>query len=91
MESRRKQSLKENPCSLSDTFKIEKFTEIKEALKLNPIERPDLKRLIKTYAAKIQFVEFESKGLDIRHITLKFPTNALPINDSSIRNLLLAD
>jgi hypothetical protein len=77
-----------NGSPISQDFNKDIFIAIKESLQINPVERPDLTRLIKTYSAKIQFVELESEGLYIQNSTTRFPEDALPINDPALKRLL---
>lgn len=82
--------VKASAVQISEPFNENTFRNIQDQFKKNPPEHPDLTRKVKTYNSKIQFVEFESEGLNIEHLTLKFPKDAMPINDPVLRQLLQA-
>ena len=64
------------------------INEVKEKLVNNPPDHPDLQRQIKTYTAKIQYVElnFNGSNLHIKKITI--PPQAMPFKDKKIKKLL---
>jgi len=69
-------------------FNKEEFKKIEQAIAKNPVEHPDLQRQIKTYTAKVQFVEQQFKGGRIQNTLVKFPEKALPIKDEQFKELL---
>lgn len=61
---------------------------IKERILNNPPLEPDLKRIINTYSAKIQFVELKFTGVNISNKKASIPQNILPVNNSELNELL---
>lgn len=74
---------------VTENFDTQKFTAIQEALTKNPPIAPDLQRQIKTYTAKVQFVELKFSGINIQARTVNIPKDAVPINNHELRKLLL--
>lgn len=62
--------------------------EIKKNLKLNPPIKPDIKRKINTYSAKVQFAELNFVGSNISSLKVKIPKDALPFKDHSLKKSL---
>ena len=69
-------------------FKVECYNKAKESFKINPPISPDLERQIKTYTAKIQFVELKFTGINLESRTIKIPKDAIPIDDGDLKDLL---
>lgn len=74
---------------VTEEFNKHKFTTIKNALIKNPPIAPDLQRQIKTYNAKVQFVELKFSGINLQSRTISIPKDAVPINNPELKNLLL--
>jgi hypothetical protein len=62
--------------------------EIKKNLKLNPPIKPDIKRKINTYSAKVQFAELNFVGSNLSSLKVKIPKDALPFKDHSLKKSL---
>ncbi len=73
---------------VTENFDTQKFTAIKEALIKNPPIAPDLQRQIKTYNAKVQFVELKFSGINLQSRTINIPKDAVPINNKELMKLL---
>jgi len=65
-----------------------KIEEINKRLESNPPVHPDLQRQIKTYTAKIQFVELHFEGRNIHSAKVSIPPDALPFKDEQLRQSL---
>lgn len=75
--------------NITTDFKGDAYAKTKEALtKIPPIE-PDLQRRIKTYTAKVQFVELRFAGINLQARTINIPKDAIPITNADLKNLLL--
>lgn len=75
--------------NITTDFREDAYAKTKEALtKIPPIE-PDLQRRIKTYTAKVQFVELRFSGINFQSRTINIPKDAIPINNAELKNLLL--
>jgi hypothetical protein len=75
--------------NITTDFREDAYAKTKEALtKIPPIE-PDLQRRIKTYTAKVQFVELKFSGINLQARTINIPKDAIPINNAELKNLLL--
>lgn len=73
------------PFDVVDPAKVE---EVKRALADNPPVHPDLQRRIRTYTAKIQFVELHFDGKNIGAAKVSIPADALPFKDELLRKSL---
>ncbi len=73
------------PFDVVDPAKVE---EVKRALAENPLVHPDLQRRIRTYTAKIQFVELHFDGKNIGAAKVSIPADALPFKDELLRKSL---
>lgn len=69
-------------------FDDKKFEIIKNNLKLNPPLPPDLKRLIDTYNAEVQFAELSFEGSGIRSMIIHYPKDALPVDSEELKKML---
>ncbi len=65
-----------------------KIKEVMNNLKINPPLHPDIKRKINTYTAKMQFVELQFIGSNLKNTKLSIPENALPIKNTELSKLL---
>lgn len=73
---------------VSKVIDKQKFGEIQKALNQNPPIEPDLQRRIKTYNAKVQFVELKFLGINLQSRTINIPKDAVPINNKELMKLL---
>ncbi len=78
----------EGTSHVTEDFNTQKFVAIREALKKNPPIEPDLQRQIKTYTAKVQFVELKFSGINLQSRTISIPKDALPINNKELKKIL---
>ncbi len=62
--------------------------EIKSALDVNPPLHSDIQRQIKTYTAKVQFVELSFEGSNVNSKDVQIPSDALPFKDKKIKDKL---
>lgn len=69
-------------------FDDKKFEIIKNNLALNPPLPPDLKRLIDTYNAEVQFAELNFVGSGIRSLIIHYPKDALPVDSEELKQML---
>ena len=74
---------------ITENLDTQKFTAIQKALIKNPPIAPDLQRQIKTYNAKVQFVELKFSGINLHARTISIPKDAVPINNPELKKLLL--
>lgn len=65
-----------------------KIEDVRKKLEVNPPVHPDLQRQIKTYTAKIQFVELHFEGRNIHSAKVSIPPDALPFKDEQLRQSL---
>jgi hypothetical protein len=79
---------KETPLNTCTPLNEEKFNLIRENLENNPPLQPDLKRLINTYNAEIQFAELSFEGGNIHSKTIHYPKDALPVDSKELKMLL---
>jgi hypothetical protein len=70
---------------VSTPLELEKYLEVKEAIKLNPPEAPDLKRKINTYKTHFQYADIHFEGGGIQTKTITIPKDALPFKDSELK------
>lgn len=75
--------------SVSKKFNLGTYAKTKESLKRNPPLEPDLQRRIKTYTAKVQFVELRFSGINLQGKIISIPKDAIPISDPELKSLLL--
>lgn len=59
---------------------------VKQSLKKNPPEEPDLKRKINTYRTHFQYAEIHFEGGGIQSKTITIPKDALPFKDAELKN-----
>lgn len=76
------------PQAVTDNFRKDRHSEIKIALAKNPPTEPNLQRQIKTYTAKIQFVELKFLGINLQSRTINIPEDAIPINNKELKKIL---
>ena len=76
------------PQPVTDDFRKDKHSETKVALSKNPPIEPDLQRQIKTYNAKVQFVELKFSGINLQSRTISIPEDAIPINNKELKKIL---
>ena len=70
---------------ISIPLQVSKTDQIKEALKINPPEEPDLKRKISTYTTLFQYVELQFEGGNLTEKTISIPPDALPFKDKDLK------
>ncbi len=81
--------LEENGTSIPIIiFDDKKFMDIKKKLELNPPLPPDLKRLIDTYNAEVQYAELSFEGSNIQSRTIHYPKKALPVSSDELKQML---
>lgn len=81
--------IEQKATPVTQSFKMLNYEKTKEALnKVPPIE-PDLQRRIKTYTAKVQFIELRFSGINLQARTINIPKDAIPIVNVELKNLLL--
>ncbi len=78
----------EGASHVTENFDTQKFIAIQEALTKNPPIEPDLQRQIKTYTAKVQFVELKFSGINLQSRTISIPEDAIPINNKELKKIL---
>ena len=76
---------------ISQSFNQESFKIVQQSLQSNPPLEPNLQRQIKTYTAKIQFVEMKFSGINLKTRVINIPESALPIENSALKSALLAN
>jgi hypothetical protein len=65
---------------------METHSMVKEAIKINPPEEPDLKRKINTYRTHFQYAEIHFEGGGIQTKTITIPKDALPFKDAGLKD-----
>lgn len=80
--------LMKSPIISCVSLNEEKYNTIKKNLENNPPLQPDLKRLINTYNAEIQFAELSFEGGNIHSKTIHYPKDALPVDSKELKMLL---
>lgn len=76
----------ENVKPVSSGFDHKNFEKQKESFKYDPPTLADLQRKIKTYSAKIQFVELKFSGINISSRNTNLPKDALPIKNEELNS-----
>lgn len=74
--------------SVSTEFDEQKFKDILQNLKVNPVQSPDLKREIEVYTTKIQFVELKFENGKINGRRVKIPAKAMPFQSEELKRIL---
>ena len=88
MHTVRNEVFNDPPSKVTDDFRKDKHTETKMSLIKNPPISPNLQRQIKTYTAKIQFVELKFTGINMQSRSISIPKDAIPINNEELKKLL---
>lgn len=70
---------------LSQPLQEETLNEVKESIKINPPEAPDLKRKIGTYNTLFQYAELHLEGGNLSSKTISIPSDALPFKDVELK------
>jgi hypothetical protein len=70
----------------SKPLQNEIYLMVKESLKANPPEEPDLKRKINTYRTHFQYAEIHFEGGGIQSKTITIPKDALPFKDVVLKD-----
>ena len=78
----------EGTTPTTEALDTQRFKAIQQALVKNPPIAPDLQRQIKTYNAKVQFVELKFSGINLQSRTISIPTDAIPINNKELKKIL---
>ncbi|MFM2192210.1 MAG: hypothetical protein RLZZ118_1167 [Bacteroidota bacterium] len=71
---------------VSEPLHLETHSMVKEAIKINPPEEPDLKRKINTYRTHFQYAEIHFEGGGIQSKTITIPKDALPFKDAGLKD-----
>jgi hypothetical protein len=71
---------------ISQPLQEETLSEVKEAIKINPPDAPDLKRKIGTYNTLFQYAELHLEGGNLSSKTISIPSDALPFKDVELKN-----
>jgi hypothetical protein len=71
---------------VSEPFQPETHFKVKEAIKANPPEEPDLRRKINTYRTHFQYAEIHFEGGKIQSKTISIPKEALPFKDAGLKD-----
>jgi hypothetical protein len=71
---------------VSEPLQTETHLMVKEAIKANPPEEPDLKRKINTYKTHFQYAEIHFEGGGIQSKTITIPKEALPFKDADLKD-----
>lgn len=88
MHTVRNEVFNDPPPKATDDFRKDKHSETKAALIKNPPIAPNLQRQIKTYTAKIQFVELKFTGINMQSRSISIPKDVIPINNEELKKLL---
>ncbi len=73
---------------VSQPLNNETFKKVKEVIKSNPPEEPDMKRMIGTYNTLFQYAELHLEGGNLTSKTISIPSSALPFKDVELKNKL---
>lgn len=71
---------------VSEPLNKETHLKVKEAIKANPPEEPDLRRKINTYRTNFQYAEIHFEGGGIQSKTITIPKDALPFKDADLKD-----
>ncbi|AXJ01229.1 hypothetical protein CYPRO_1979 [Cyclonatronum proteinivorum] len=72
----------------SNPITDEKFEEVKKDIEKNPPLKPDFRRIVDFYSNKFQYVKLKFEGGNIKYKKVTIPKDALPINNSDLKNKL---
>lgn len=82
----RDEILEQNINPVSVEFDNRSYEKQKESFKNDPPTLADLQRKVKTYSAKIQFVELKFSGINITSRNTNLPKDALPIKNEELNS-----
>lgn len=88
MHKVRNEVFNDPPQVVTEEFDKSEYAKTKASLIKNPPIEPDLQRQIKTYTAKILYVELKFTGINLQSRTINIPKDALPINNKELKKLL---